>query len=99
MTVTGAGGLVITAWRKSKRFHREYDKLTIDMRDRVDEKLQDLVKPNRPPGLVFEKLKGHADPDIYSIHITGNYKVTMEIEGSRAFLRRVAPHDDIDLAP
>lgn len=36
MTVTGAGGVIITAWRKSKRFHRDYDRLTIELRDRVD---------------------------------------------------------------
>lgn len=99
MTVTGSGGVVISVWRKLKRFHRDYDKLTIELRDKVDEKLQDLTKDPRPSGLVFEKLKGYSDPDIYSIHATGNYKVTMEIEGSHAFLRRVADHDEIDRAP
>lgn len=99
MTDTGTGGVAITAWRKLKRFHRDYDKLTIELRDRVDAKLQDLTKEPRPSGLVFEKLKGYSNPDIYSIHVTGNYKVTMEIDGSQAFLRRVADHDEIDRAP
>lgn len=99
MTVTGTGGVIITSWCKSKRFHRDYDKLTIELRDRVDSKLQDLSRPQRPPGLVFEKLKGYANPDIYSIHITGNYKATFELKGSRAFLRRVGTHDEITLSP
>lgn len=69
------------------------------MRDRVDEKLQDLTKSPFPSGLKFEKLKGYSNPDIYSIHVTGNYKITMEIMGGNAWLRRIAPHDDIDRAP
>jgi mRNA-degrading endonuclease RelE of RelBE toxin-antitoxin system len=99
MTVTGAGGVKIEAWKKSKRFHRDYDKLDIEMRDLVDEKLQDLSKPILSSGLRFEKLKGYSNPDLYTIHITGNYKVSMEINGSCAFLRRVANHDEIDRAP
>ena len=99
MTVTGSGGVVITSWKKSKRFHRDYDKLTNDLRDQVDSKLQDLVKIPRPAGLDFEKLKGYSDPDIYTIHINGNYKASMEVVGSQAFLRRVANHNDIDRAP
>lgn len=100
MTVTGAGGVVISRWQKSKRFHKEYDKLTNDMRDLVDCKLQDLSLPVRPPGLRFEKLSGYADPDIYTIHVTGNYKISFEINnGTTAFLRRVAVHNEIDRAP
>ena len=99
MTVTGAGGVSITRWRKSKRFHKDYDKLGIELRDLVDVKLQDLARPLRPAGLAFEKLKGHASPSIYTVHVTGNYKISMEIEGTEAFLRRVAPHDEIDRAP
>ena len=57
MTIVGAGGVVIQRWKKSKRFHKEYDKLDVAMRDRVDQKLQDLAQNPRPPGLIFEKLK------------------------------------------
>lgn len=99
MTVTGAGGVSIKSWKKSRRFHRDYDKLDIELRDLVDEKLQDLTKPIPPSGLRFEKLKGHSSPDVYTIHITGNYKVSMEINGDCAFLRRAANHDEIDRAP
>jgi hypothetical protein len=70
------------------------------MQSRVDEKLEDLLKNPRPSGLAFEKLKGYANPSIYTVHITGNYKLSFEIiEGSLAFLRRVATHDEIDRAP
>ena len=99
MTATGAGGMQISTWRKSRRFHREYDKLTVEMRDLVDQKLQGLIKIPMPPGLEFEKLKGYSNPDIYTIHVTGSYKVSMEIDSGKAFLRRVAVHNEIDRAP
>ena len=99
MTQVGAGGVSITRWSKTKRFHKDYEKLTIQYRDLVDGKLQDLAGNPMPPGLRFEKLKGYSDPDIYSIHITGNYKATMEINSATAILRRVGTHDDIDRAP
>ena len=99
MTVVGAGGAIVTRWKKSKRFHKEYDKLSLELRDLVDGKLQDLTAQLRPSGLRFEKLSGYSAPDIYTIHITGNYKASLEISGTTAFLRRVAPHDEIDRAP
>ena len=99
MTEVGAGGVVVKRWQKLKRFHRDYEKLTMQQRDLVDQKLQDLAKNPIPAGLRFEKLKGYSNPDIYSIHIDGNYKATMEFQGSTAYLRRVGTHDDIDRAP
>ena len=99
MTITGAGGVTINRWRTSKRFHKDYDKLPVVLRDLVDAKLQDLTQIPRPAGLRFEKLKGYADPDIYTIHVTGNYKVSLELLGGDAFLRRVGDHNDIDRAP
>jgi mRNA-degrading endonuclease RelE of RelBE toxin-antitoxin system len=99
LTEVGTGGVKITRWSKLRRFHRDYDKLTFEQRDLVDSKLQDLATNPRPPGLKFEKLKGYTNPDIYTIHVTGSYKVSMEIAGSVATLRRVGDHDDIDRAP
>lgn len=96
MTIVGAGGVVIKRWKKSKRFHKEYDKLDVAMRDRVDQKLQDLAQNPRPPGLIFEKLKSC---EIYTIHIDGNYKASLEISGSDVFLRRVGTHNEIDRNP
>jgi hypothetical protein len=99
MTIIGAGGVKITAWRGSTRFHKEYVRLEIVMRDRVDTRLRMLLQSPLAPGLGFEKLKGYSNPDIYTIHATGNYKISFEIENGIAYLRRVAPHDEIDRAP
>jgi mRNA-degrading endonuclease RelE of RelBE toxin-antitoxin system len=99
LTEVGTGGVVIARWAKTKRFHKDYDKLTIDLRNQVDSKLQDLAKNPRPPGLRFEKLKGYDKPPIYTVHVTGNYKMSMEVSGSDATLRRVGTHDEVDRAP
>lgn len=99
MTEVGAGGVIVTDWRPSRRYGRDFKKLTQQLQELVGIKLDDLKANPRPPGLGFEKLKGYKDPDIYSIHITGNYKVSFEITGTSAWLRRVAPHDEIDRAP
>lgn len=100
MTKIGSGGVTISRWSKSKRFHKEYGKLTLEFKDLTDQKLQDLTQNPFPSGLRFEKLEGHSNPDIYSFHVTGSYKCSLEIiEGSKAWLRRVATHDEIDRAP
>lgn len=99
MTVIGTGGVQLRFLDYRKKFHRELRKLPQELRDRVCEKLNDLLKDPRPSGLGFEKLQGHARPDIYTIHVTGNYKISFEIGGDTAILRRVASHDEIDRAP
>jgi plasmid maintenance system killer protein len=58
-----------------------------------------LVRNPIPAGLRFEKLKGCSHPDIYTIHVTGNYKISFEIADGTAYLRRVASHDEIDARP
>lgn len=99
MTVTGAGGVVIRRLQTTERFVRDYRKLDAALSGRVDDKLRDLLKDPRPPGLRFEKLKGYRRPDIYTLHVTGNFKISLEIEGDLAVLRRVGCHDVIDRAP
>lgn len=99
MTVVGGGGVKITGILYKARFHKEYGKLTADMQERVDDKLQDLLKDPRPPGLAFEKLKAFRNPDVYTVHVTGNYKISMELVGNRATLRRVGNHNEIDRCP
>lgn len=91
--------MVIKRWSKSKRFHKDYCGLTNEQKDLTDQKLQDLTQDPRPAGLRFEKLEGRSNPDIYTFHVTGNYKCSLEIDGAKAFLRRVGSHDDIDRAP
>ena len=99
MTRVGAGGVALKSLKRTERFQRDFRKLEADMQNRVIEKLTDLLKNPRPPGLRFEKLKGYSRPDIYTVHITGNYKLSFVVDGTTATLRRVAPHDAIDRLP
>lgn len=57
------------------------------------------MSENKNGTLGFEKLKGYRRPDIYTIHIEGNYKASFEIIGSEAVFRRIGNHDKIDRAP
>lgn len=99
MTVVGAGGIVIKQIDRRKSFGRCYKKLDGTIADRVDEALRKLMMNPMPGGIRFEKLKGYNNPAIYTIHATGNFKISMEVAGNVACLRRVGPHDEIDLAP
>ena len=99
MTEVGTGGVSIATWSASAVFKRQYRKLSKQMQVLVDAKLKDLVKNPMPPGLRFEKLKGYRNPDVYTIHITGNYKLSLEIKGPAAHIRKVGNHDDIDRSP
>lgn len=99
MTEVGSGGVKITELIAKKGFDRYLKDLTTEMQNKLGDKLNDLRADPRPPGLRFEKLKGYKNPAIYTIHLTGNYKVSMEIIGSVAYLRKVADHDTIDRAP
>jgi len=99
MTVVGAGGVRIVQWRASRRFQRQYRKLTHRMQQICDDKLRGLLCTPMPPGLRFEKLKGHQKPDVYTIHLDGNYKLSMEISDGIAFLRNVGTHNEIDRGP
>jgi len=98
MTQIGAGGVKITRWTFKTRFQRQYRKLTAQQQRLCDEKLRDLQDP-MPAGLRFEKLKGYRKPDLYTIHLDGNYKLSMEISEGIAILRNVGTHNQIDRGP
>lgn len=99
MTQIGSGGVVIKTITPSTSFQRQFKKLPQDIQKILPDIFRDLLKNPRPSGLRFEKLKGYKKPDIYTVHITGNYKLSFEINGSDAKLRCVGNHNDIDRRP
>ena len=99
MTITGAGGVAIKTLTPSKGFERQYKRLPKEIQARLADVFTDMLKDLRPPGLRFEKLKGYKKPDIYTVHITGNYKMSFEIDGDNAKLRCIGNHNDIDRQP
>ncbi len=94
-----AGGADIELVTPKKRFKRDYKKLSPQLQEKVDKKLKQLLDTEQVNSLRFEKLQGYSDPDIFTIHVTGNYKISMEIEGNNAILRRVSTHNEIDRLP
>ena len=99
MTEIGSGGIRIRKIFFPQQFKRDRRKLEPQLARRLDAKLRDLLRDPMPPGLRFEKLKGYNKPALYSFHVTGNYKVSLEIQGDTAILRRVGNHDEIDRRP
>lgn len=105
MVEVGAGGIRFSRISYKKRFKKEYRRLDPQLQARVNEKLADLLSNPFPPGLRFEKLQGHSDPAVFTIHVDGNYKISLEAEnafdedGCEAVLRRVATHNEIDRRP
>lgn len=99
MTKVGVGGVVLASIDYTARFKKDWKKLPTALQDLSKDKLCDLMKNPMPAGLRFEKLKGYRNPSIYTIHVTGNYKISLEIVRDKAVLRRIACHDDIDRTP
>ena len=99
MTVVGSGGLTITKLAYSKKFQKDFKKLDPSVQERAETSLKKLFKQPFPAGIKFEKLKGFSNPDIYTIHVTGNFKISFEIRSNTAYLRRIAVHNTIDATP
>lgn len=99
MTVVGAGGVEIVRYTFKPSFEKDYKKLTPQLQDKFKKQVKKLFSANKTGTLSFEKLKGYKRPDIYTIHIEGNYKASFEIEGNVAVFRRIGSHDRIDLSP
>jgi mRNA-degrading endonuclease RelE of RelBE toxin-antitoxin system len=99
MTVIGGGGVRLTQVEYSDKFKKDFKSLDPLIQLKAESKIQALFQNPRPSGLVFEKLKGYKRPDIYTIHVTGNFKISLQIDGSIATLRRIGVHNTIDRTP
>lgn len=92
----------ITKYVPLKTFEKDYKNLAPQLKDAVDESLEKLLgNPKKSKKLRFEKLTGIKNPNIYTIHITPNHshKLSMEIDGGVAKLRRIGTHKEIDRSP
>lgn len=63
--------------------------------------IADILRQPMPARLRFEKLSGYRNPSIYTIHITRNHshKLSFEIQGTTAILRKIGTHKEIDRVP
>ena len=99
MTEVGSGGVQVSIIIPTKRFKKDFNKLPQNIQNKLEDKFKDLMKDPMPRGLRFEKLQGYSSPSVYSFHIDGNFKVSLELDGDKAKLRRTGSHKAIDRTP
>lgn len=93
------GGVIIRTVHTKNKYKRRVRKLPPHIFEALKDKLKQLLDETQVNGLRFEKLTGYSNPDIFTFHITGNYKVSLEIDGDEATLRNVGVHNEIDRLP
>lgn len=82
-------------------FQNDYKSLPDEIKDAFKEAYRLLLQDPQPKKLRLEKLSGYKRPGIYTIHITANHshKLSFELDGPVAVLRRIGTHKDIDRKP
>lgn len=87
--------------RSRPSFSRSVKKLSPNLQVEVRKAVEDLLQSPIPTRRRIEKLGGYHSPPIYTIHVTNNHshKLSFEMSGSTAILRRVDTHKRIDKAP
>lgn len=94
--------LLITDFDLGKSsFQNDYRSLPADIKESFKERFKMLLDEPKPKKLRLEKLSGYKRPGIYTIHITSNHshKLSFELVGTIAVLRRIGTHKDIDRKP
>ena len=85
-------------FRLDRCFQERHQRLPPELQKQLREVLGNLLENPVPASVRLEKLAGN---DLYTIHGTRNHshKLSFELEGSTAILRRVRTHKEIDRAP
>lgn len=101
MTLVGEGGVAITGLTFTDGFARTLKKLPREIQEAAREALKGLTQNPRPAALRFHKLSGYKNPALYTIDATGNHshKISLEVDGNVAILRRIGTHKEIDRNP
>ncbi len=77
--------------RRTDRFKKDYQKLPLDIQQRVDHKLRFLLRDPRHPSLRVHKVRGVEG--LWEFSVTMNYRVIFEIEGEYFVLLGVGTHN------
>lgn len=82
-------------------FKNSYHRLPDEIKKCVDSVLEDLLCNPQPKRLRLEKLQGNNKPPVYTIHVTPNHshKLSFELRGDVAVMRKIGTHKDIDRSP
>lgn len=80
------------------RFKRDYDRLPVDIRQQVNDCIRDLAKDPIPTSRRAHCIDRASKPKVFSVDVTSNksWKLSFQIEGQVATLRRVGTHKEID---
>ena len=79
--------------RRTDRFKKDYQKLPLDIQQRVDQKLRFLLRDPRHPSLRVHKVRGVEG--LWEFSVTMNYRAIL-IEGAYYVLLGVGPHRIVD---
>lgn len=74
----------------SKQFRREYRRLPLAVQKKVDRQLRRLAENVQHPSLKARKMEGVAH--VWEARVDLQYRLTFQIEGDIAQLRRVGTH-------
>lgn len=85
----------------SSSFKKDYERLSDEIKRFVDLSLEGLLCNPQPGRLRLEKLQGNYKPPVYTIHVTPNHshKISFEIKGTVAVMRKIGTHKEIDRCP
>lgn len=90
------GGLTLKA---TQSFIKDYQRLSPDIRQAVDQCLKDLERDPIPASRRAHSVSAKGErPKVFTVDVMSNksYKLSFSLEGSMAMLRRVATHREID---
>jgi hypothetical protein len=88
----------ITQVEFTDRFKRELAKLPDDIKAAATVAIRDIYKNPVPAMRRFHRLGGYKNPKVFTIDVTANkaYKISLEIDGTKASLRRIGTHKELD---
>lgn len=78
-----------------------YQRLPDYVKDFADLALESLLHNPQPKRLRLEKLRDYKEPSIYTVHVTPNHshKMSFELRGDVAVMRKIGTHKEIDRSP
>jgi mRNA-degrading endonuclease RelE of RelBE toxin-antitoxin system len=91
----------ITTITRNEKFEKDLKRLPPDILDAAKDAIRDLFQHPVPTRRRLHALHGYQNPKVFTIDVTANhsYKISFEINGHTANLRRVSTHKVIDRSP
>jgi len=91
----------ITSLQRKAKFDKDFKALPVDLQVPVKTAVADLLKDPIPASRRLHHLTGFKNPKVYTIDVLPNhaYKLSFEVDGEAAILRRVTAHKTIDRNP